>query len=67
MSEYGAPDPLFLVTREDDLVLASVGLRYQVDRMFSVRPELRYTNNSSEIELNEFDRVEVGVSVRADF
>lgn len=66
-AQHNGRDLLFIETREDDYYDASISLIWQLDRNWSVRPEVRYTRNDSNIVLNEFDRVEGMVSVRNDF
>lgn len=66
-SEYGAPDPLFFSTREDELLDFTAGIRYAVDRHWSIRPEVRYTQNDSTLVVNDYDRVSVMVFIRNDF
>lgn len=66
-SEYGAPDPLFFTTREDELLDFTAGVRYALDRHWSIRPEVRYIENDSTLVINDYDRVSVMVFIRNDF
>jgi hypothetical protein len=66
-SDYDEADPAFLVKRDDDYVDVGLGLRYQYDRNWSVRPEVRYTNNDSNIVITDYDRVAVMMTIRNDF
>jgi tetratricopeptide (TPR) repeat protein len=66
-SRYGADDPLFLETREDHFFLVGAGLEYALNRNWSLRPEIQYTNNDSTLPINEFDRWQAFVIVRNDF
>ena len=66
-SEYGAPDPLFFTTREDELLDLAAGVRYALDRHWSIRSEVRYTENDSTLVINDYDRVSVMVFIRNDF
>ncbi len=66
-SEYDEPDPAFGVTRDEDFVDMGVGIRYTWRGNWTVTPELRYTNNDSTLEINEYDRVQALVTIRNDF
>lgn len=66
-SDYGADDPLFLTERSDDFVLLRTGLIYKLADGWTVRPEIQYSNNSSNIVINDFDRWQTFVTVRNQF
>ena len=66
-SEYGANDPLFLRTREDEFIDVNAGLRFALDRHWSINPEVRFTNNDSTLVINDYDRINLMVYVRNDF
>lgn len=66
-SDYRGRDELFRTTRDDEQVRLTVGLKYAVNRSWSVRPELRYTHNNSNIATNEFERFEGLLFIRRDF
>lgn len=66
-SRYGGVDPIFKQRRTDDFVTAALGLRYAIDKHWSIRPEIGYTNNDSTLEINEFDRWQAMVFLRNDF
>ncbi len=66
-SDHGGDDPLFLRERSDDFVLARAGLVYRLAKGWSVRPEIQYSNNSSNIVINDFDRWQTFVTVRNQF
>lgn len=66
-SEYDADDPSFLTTRDDDFFDVNVGYRFQYDKNWSVTPTVRYTNNSSNIVITDYDRFEAMVVFRNDF
>lgn len=65
--EYGGPDPLFLVDREDKELLVRVGATYAVDRHWAIIPALAFTNNQSNIVVNDYDRWVASVTARYDF
>ncbi len=52
-----------LIPAERIAELERVAARYAV----SLTPQVAYTNNQSNIELNEYDRTVASVSVRRDF
>ena len=66
-SKYGGNDPLFLRDRSDDFILARAGLTYQLFKGWTVRPEIQYSNNNSNIVINDFDRWQTLVTVRNQF
>lgn len=66
-SHYGDEDPILLMTRKDDNHSLSAGATYLVNRKWSVRGELSYNDNLSNIELNDYDRTEAIIKLRYDF
>ncbi len=64
---YGGPDPLFLVTRNDNQYDARLGITYTPAKLWSVTPQVSYTRNDSNVIINRFDRVQALVTVRRDF
>ena len=66
-SRYGADDPLFFETREDHFFLVRAGLEYALTRGWSLRPEIQYTNNSSTLPINDFNRWQAFVIIHNDF
>lgn len=62
-----AADPAFLKKRQDKQYDASIGLRYVPARDWSIRPQISYTKNDANIELNDFDRQLISINVRKDF
>lgn len=65
--EYDEQDPAFLKTREDDQFDFSVGMRYLPMPGWTVRPQLSYLHNDSNIDLFDFDRTVLSVNFRRDF
>lgn len=65
--EYGGPDPLFLVTRDDDYYRVAAGLNYEPWSLWTITPEISYTNNDSNIVINDYGRTVVTLTVRRDF
>ncbi len=64
---YNGVEPLFLVRRKDDQYDARLGVAYTFAPKWTLTPQVAYTNNVSNIELNEYDRTVASVSVRRDF
>ncbi len=60
-------DPAFLMKRHDDQYDATLGLRYAPARDWTIKPQLSYIKNDSNIELNTFERKVFSVNVRKDF
>jgi outer membrane protein len=64
---YGGVDPLFLVEREDTQIDASIGLTYALGSKWSLRPQLSFTDNDSNIDIYVFRRTVVQLGLRRDF
>jgi len=64
---YGGADPLFFVEREDTQLDASVGLTYVIGSNWSLRPQLSFTDNDSNIDIYVFRRTVVQLGLRRDF
>lgn len=64
---YNGVNPTFLVTREDNQYDFRLGLAYTLLPKWTLTPQLAYTRNNSNIELNEYDRTVAVVTVRKDF
>jgi len=67
LRDYDERDPSFFTLRQDHQYDATLGLRYVPARDWSIRPQLSFTKNDSNIELNDFDRTILSVIVRKDF
>ncbi len=68
--QYGDYDRLnaaFLNTREDWLLDASAGLNWKVADQWSVRPQVSWSKNNSNIVIYDYDRTDASVTVRWDF
>lgn len=65
--EHDKTDPAFLSKREDDQFDFSVGLRYIPLPNWTIKPQLSYLHNDSNISLFDFDRTVLSVNVRKDF
>jgi len=65
--KYGGVEPLFLVEREDTQVDALLGLSYLLRPGATVLAQVAYTDNRSNVPLNDFDRTVSSVSLRFNF
>jgi tetratricopeptide (TPR) repeat protein len=65
--KYGGPDPLFLVVREDEQTDALFGVSYLFRAATTLRLQVAYTDNKSNIVINQYDRTVVSLSSRFNF
>lgn len=65
--KYGGLEPLFLVEREDKQTDAVLGLSYLWRPSTTVLAQVAYTDNRSNVPLNDFDRTVSSVSLRFNF
>ena len=64
---YGGDDPFFLVTRKDTQADLNVGVKYVMNKLWTLTPQLAYTKCQSNIIINEYKRTVLSVSLRRDF
>jgi hypothetical protein len=64
---YGGDEPAFLVTRRDNQVDLGLGMNYEPSPSWLLVPQVTYTNNHSNVELNTYDRTVVSLSLRRTF
>lgn len=64
---YGAPDPLFQITRKDRQIDFSVGVFYSIDRSWSLAPSLIHTENQSSLEVFRYRRTAATLLARYAF
>lgn len=64
---YSRRNALFLDYREDRQYDLSAGLSWVPARNWTVRPQISYTRNDSNIALNDYDRTDISATVRHDF
>ena len=55
------------ITGKDKLWEATLGCNWQMDRDWSLKPQLYMARNTSNIPLYEYNRSEFSVSLRKDF
>ncbi len=65
--DYHGPDPVFLRTRDDTQYIVSSGVEYKFCENWMLRPNITYTANNSNIPINDYDRVVVGIDVTMQF
>ena len=64
--KYGGPDPFFLVDRKDTQTSASGGLIFVPKKNVHITPQVSWTANKSNIDVNQFDRVIYQIVFRQD-
>jgi tetratricopeptide (TPR) repeat protein len=64
--KYGGPDPFFNVDRKDTQYSASGGLIFVPTKNVHITPQVSWTDNKSNITINQFDRVIYQVVFRQD-
>jgi tetratricopeptide (TPR) repeat protein len=65
--KYDGPEPLFFIVREDRQTDVLAGVGYLVRPGTTVLAQVAYTDNSSNIPLNDFNRVISSVALRFNF
>lgn len=66
-SRYDGADPVFKIDRRDQFFYAVLGWDWRVWRELTLRAELNYATNHSNVDLNTFDKTQVLMGVRYDF
>ena len=64
---YGGDEPAFLVTRRDNQVDLSLGMNFLLRPSWLLVPQVAYTNNHSNVELNTYDRTVASLILRKTF
>jgi len=64
---YNKENYLFLRKRKDRSYDLKLGLNWHWDKLWSLRPQLNYTKNFSNIAIYGYDRMDVSLNVRRDF
>ena len=65
--DYDRRNAIFLTTREDEMTDLRLGFNWTFAPQWSLRGQLAYINNESNIQIYEYDRTEVSLAVRRDF
>lgn len=66
-SLHGADEPLFLATRDESFYALSLGARHPLTQAISLRPQLAFAKNDTNIPLFDFKRWEASLTLRSDF
>ena len=66
-SNYREEDVIFAVERMDDYYNASGNLTWQFHKHWSLRGEVSYTDNRSNIEIYSYDRLVTSLFLRVDY
>ena len=64
---YGGDDPFFLVTRRDKQSDIRLGMNYALRPGWLLVPQIAYTGNQSNIDLNKYDRAVISLTLRKTF
>ena len=64
--EYHGQEPFFLTVREDDQYNASAGVYFVPRKSLRITPQVTWTQNTSNISINEFDRWVVSITLRQE-
>lgn len=59
--------PTESLTRDDKQYDANLGMNWHYDKAWTVRPQIAYIRNNSNIVIYQFDRTDVSVTIRYDF
>ena len=66
-SKYQLANVAFDATREDQQYDGNLGLNWHFDKAWTLRPQVSYMRNKSNIVIYQFDRTDVSVTIRRDF
>ena len=55
------------MTRYDKQYDANFGINWHYDKLWTVRPQISYLRNNSNIVIYQFDRTDVSITIRRDF
>ncbi len=65
--DYHGDDAIFLRTRDDTQFIVTGGVEYTPAENWQVRPNISYTNNDSNIAINDYDRIVAGIDLTMRF
>lgn len=66
-SEYDSAFFGLTELRSDTQTIASLGLSWYPNKIWTMQPVVRYVNNESNVQLYQYDKVEFLVTLRSDF
>ena len=55
------------MTREDKQYDANLGINWHMDKVWTLRPQVAYLRNNSNIVIYQHDRTDISLTVRRDF
>jgi hypothetical protein len=64
--DYSKTNYYFLRKRHDRLVDLTTGVNWRWDKLWTLRPQLNYSRNNSNIEIYGYDRTDISLTVRRD-
>lgn len=64
---YDKDNLAFLTKRDDKQIDAALGGNWSFAKFWSLRPQISYTRNKSNIAIYSFDRIDASITVRRDF
>jgi hypothetical protein len=67
MGRYNKENVAFLETRNDKQVDVTLGGNWHFDKFWTMRPQISYTKNNSNIQIYSFDRLDESITIRRDF
>ena len=67
VGNYSKVNPFFLSRRTDRLYDLTVGAKWNVGRQLTLRPQLNYAKNDSNIVIYSFSRIDVSLNIRREF
>ena len=59
--------PTEALTRDDKQYDANLGINWHYDKLWTVRPQISYLRNNSNIAIYQHDRTDVSITIRRDF
>ncbi|MDB5967211.1 MAG: hypothetical protein JWQ72_3711 [Polaromonas sp.] len=65
--KFNGPDPLFLVTRNDDQYNLNLGLTWVPAKLWRITPQLALTTVKSNVAISDFQRSLFSITLRRDF
>lgn len=65
--DYSMVNTAFLRQRSDRQYDLSLGANWHLDKLWSVRPQLTYSRNDSNIVIYGYDRTDISLTLRRDF
>jgi outer membrane protein len=67
VGNYSKVNPLFLRQRSDRQHDLTAGINWHLGKLLTLRPQLNYSTNNSNIAIYLYDRIDFSVTVRRDF